>query len=105
LEKNELKALGLVVHNYRDVYGRAPASWGELKSYATYLDLDAHELVARVEQRGYEIEWATISQLARANASEVILAHRPADVANGGVVLFLDGHVTQLSTQDFQRYL
>ncbi len=85
---DDLKALGLVWHNYHDAHAIGPAGWDECLKFAQENEHDAAAL-QRLRDAGFDVRWGVNFRDVREGLSNTVLAEAP----DSDVHLFFDGSV------------
>lgn len=99
---NDLRELGLAYHNYRDQFGKPPASWDELSSSG----LIGTATMQKLQAQNLTVAWGTDFNQMMNGTSEFILAYPSgAETPPLVPVLMGDGSVQNVEPDELQRRL
>jgi hypothetical protein len=102
---NQLKVIGLAVHNFMNEKARGPADADELAPYL--IDSLGVETLQRLRKRDIEMVWnaANLPQQTDGNSNVLIAWEARPEPDGKRLVVFLDGHTDLLPEAQFQTTL
>jgi hypothetical protein len=99
--QNDFKNLGLFYLQYQVDFGRSPAKWEKFKSYIqSGGDRAPTSLVKGIEEGRYVVIWN-----AELSSNKVLAYEKQPDVKGYQVVLFGDGHIETIKSEELQKAL
>jgi hypothetical protein len=104
---NQMKVIGIAVHNVIDTLNRGPANVDEIAPYLPANDPLAVEALNRLRKGEIEMAWNALKPTQQPDgASQVLIAWEARPDADGQrVVAYLDGTSAILTDQEFQTKL
>lgn len=93
---NDMKAVGLAMHNYFDAHKRWPPNVDGIQSF---LPMDATKLRDRLQKREIEAVWGAVG----GPQPGVVIAWDTQKFADGRNVAFMDGSVQFVADAEFQK--
>jgi hypothetical protein len=97
---NRLKALGAAYHARIDSTGSAPASWDELKQAGGNV-----QSLSELQSEGWVVAWGTHPRDAKQGTAQFVLAYSPSGLEHDSAVLFLDGAVSRIPSEELKAML
>lgn len=98
--RNELKIIGLMYHNYMDRYNKPPAGVDDFEK----LGAEYAEGVTALKSGKYVFIYGVgLNDMMNEGASNTVLGYESQAATNGGNVLMGDGFVKHMSAAEFQR--
>jgi hypothetical protein len=99
--KNDFTNLKYYYHLYHSEFGRSPGKWEKFKSYIqTGGDRAPASLVNGIEEGRYVVIWN-----AELSSNKVLAYEKQPDVKGYQVVLFGDGHIETIQSEELQKAL
>ena len=95
--QNDFKNLYLYYLQYQTDFGRSPAKW---ESFKSYIKSDPPSLVQGVEEGRYVVIWN-----AELSSHKVLAYEKQPDVNGLQVVLFGDGHIETIKSEELEKAL